>query len=75
MELNLNSRALEKLIDHVASGIGSGAGYVLAPLAPWRAGQEAEARRIMASGEADAVRTIAEAQTEAKEIMASPDSR
>jgi regulator of protease activity HflC (stomatin/prohibitin superfamily) len=75
LELNLNSRALEKLIDHVASGIGSGAGYVLAPLAPWRAGQEAEARRIMASGEADAVRTIAEAQTEAKEIMASPDSR
>ena len=71
MDINISSRALEKLIDHTASGIGSVAGPMLAT---WRANRQAEARRILASGEADAMKTIAAAQAKAREIMESPDS-
>ena len=58
-------------MDHIASGIGSVAGPLLAT---WRARREAEARRILASGEADIMRTITAAQAEARELMTSPDA-
>ena len=74
--------ALGKLADYAASGIGSVAGTVLAS---WRARHQAEARRIVAHGEADslgilaegqsnAMRIMAEAQAEARQILVSPES-
>ena len=74
--------ALGKLADYAASGIGSIAGTVLAT---WRAGRQAEARRIAARGEADssgilaegqsnAIKIIAEAQAEARQMLVSPES-
>ena len=74
--------ALAKLADYTASGIGSIAGTVLAS---WRAGRQAEARRIAARGESDslgilaegqsnAMKIIAEAQAEARQILVSPEA-
>ena len=64
-------RALEKLLDYTASGIGAVAGPMLAP---WKARREAEARRIAALGDADALRIIASASAEAREALASTNA-
>ena len=64
-------RALEKLLDYTASGIGAVAGPMLAS---WQARREAAARRIAAQGEADALRTIAIAQAEARDTLVSAAS-
>ena len=60
--------AIEKLVDHVASGIGSVAGPMLAA---WRARREAQAREIAAEGEARALLIQATAQAEARQILLS----
>ena len=52
--MELKIPALEQLVDHVASGIGSIAGTILAN---WRAGKEAEAKLTLARSDAEA-RTI-----------------
>ena len=70
METFVMVRALDKLLDYTASGIGAVAGPMLAP---WKARREAEARRITARGDADALRIIAGAQVEAREALASTD--
>ena len=62
--------AIEKLVDHVASGIGSVAGPMLAT---WRARREAEAGEIAAEGEARALLIQATAQAEARQILLSHD--
>lgn len=62
--------AIEKLVDHVASGIGSVAGPMLAP---WIARREAHAREIAAVGEAQALLIQATAQAEARQILLSRD--
>ncbi len=62
--------AIDKLVDHVASGIGSVAG---AMLAPWRAEREARAKQIAAEGEARTLLIQATAQAEAREILLSRD--
>ena len=64
-------RALEKLLDYTASGIGAVAGPMLAS---WQARREAAARRIAAQGEVDALRTIAIAQAEARDTLVSAAS-
>lgn len=61
---------IDKLADHVASGIGSVAG---AMLAPWRAEREARAKEIAAEGEARTLLIQATAQAEAREILLSRD--
>ena len=65
--MDLSVPALEKLVDYVASGIGSVAGPMLAS---WKARKEAEARRIAARGEADALAIAAEGQAGALSIIA-----
>lgn len=72
--MDVSVPALEKLLDYVASGIGSVAGPMLAP---WKARQETKARIITAKGREDelaiqargqstALQLIAEAQTKAR---------
>ena len=68
---NAMVRALEKLLDFTASGIGAVAGPMLAP---WRARREAAALRIAAEGEADALRIIAVAQSDARDALVSTAS-
>ena len=65
-------RALDKLLDYNASGIGAVAGPMLAP---WKARREASAREIAAQGEANALRIIAEAQADARTALVSTGSR
>ena len=71
MEPNAMVRAIDKLLDYTASGIGAVAGPMLAP---WRAQREANALRIAARGKADALRTIAAAQSDARAALASTGS-
>ena len=61
-------RALEKLLDYTASGVGAVAGPMLAP---WQARREAAALQIAAEGEAGALLIIAAAQAEARETLVS----
>lgn len=69
MNVNIQVPAIEKLIDYTASGIGSVAGSMLAP---WQARQGAKALRASAQGNADAMRIIARAQSDAKATLVSP---
>ena len=80
MDVNVRVPALEKLLDYVASGIGSIAGPMLAS---WKARREANAGQIgargraaslgiLAEGQSDALRIIARAQSEAQQSLASP---
>ena len=69
--MELNVRALEKLVDYAASGVGSIAGSMLAP---WRARREAQAKQIAAEGDANVLRIQAEAQAEARAILVSQDT-
>ena len=71
MDPNAMVRALDKLLDYTASGIGAVAGPMLAT---WRARREAEALRIAAQGEADALHIIASAQAEARDALVSAAS-
>ena len=59
-------KALEKLVDYAASGVGAVAG---AMLAPWKARREAEAKRITAQADADALQIIADAQAKARQSL------
>ena len=71
MDPNAVVRALSKLLDYTASGIGAVAGPMLAP---WQARREAAALRITAEGQADALRSIAAAQSDARDALASASS-
>ena len=66
-DLNVNVPGIEKLIDHVASGIGSVAGPMLAP---WRAEREAKARLIAAQGTAEELAVLAQSETKALQMIA-----
>ena len=70
VNINLNVPALEKLLDYVASGIGSVAGPMLAP---WKARKESDAKMIATEGEANSLKTIADAQSEARKSLVSQD--
>lgn len=70
MNVPLTIPAIEKLVDHVASGIGSVAGPMLAT---WRARRETQAREIAAEGEARTLLIQATAQAEARQILLSRD--
>ncbi|MYC32454.1 MAG: DUF2806 domain-containing protein [Chloroflexi bacterium] len=64
-------RALDKLLDYTASGIGAVAGPMLAP---WRARREAAALQIAAQSQADSLRIIAAAQADARDALVSKAS-
>ena len=66
MGMEVKVPALEKLLDIVASGIGSVAGPMLAP---WKARREGDAKRIGASADADVLLIHAEAQAKARELL------
>ena len=68
MDPNAMVRALDKLLDFTASGIGAVAGPMLAP---WRARREAAALQIASQGQADSLRIIAAAQAEARDTLVS----
>ena len=71
MDINVKIPALEKLVDYVASGVGSVAGPMLAP---WKARKETEARLVAARGKKEELKLEAEAQAEARRILVSPDT-
>ena len=68
--MTLKVPALEKLLDYSASGIGAVAGPMLVP---WKARREAKAKRIEAEATAGNLKLIAEAQTEARRSLLTPD--
>ena len=67
MNAQVTTPALEKLVDHVASGIGSVAGPMLVR---WKTRREADAKEIMARADARAIVTQAKAQAKARRILA-----
>ena len=67
MDINLNVPAIEKLLDMLVSGVGAVGGPILAR---WKATAEAKALHITAGAHADAIRLIADAQTEARNQFA-----
>ena len=71
LDITVKVKALEQLLNYVASGIGSVAGPVLAP---WQAQREAKAKQITAEGEARVLLIQAKAQTEARELLISQDA-
>ena len=71
MDPNAMVRALDKLLDYTASGIGAVAGPMLAT---WRARREAAALQIVAQGQADSLHIIAAAQADAREALVSSAS-
>ncbi len=66
VEVVVKIPALEKLVEVVASGIGSVAGPMLAP---WKAGKESEARVTQAEGTARVLSIEAKAQVEARSLL------
>ena len=81
-DFNLNVKAVEKLLDYTASGVGAIAGPILAP---WRASREgkerliaaradADIRRIEAESEAETLPIIAQARSQARQYLMSPDA-
>lgn len=67
MDATVRVPGIEKLLDHAASGIGSIAGPMLAS---WKARREANARRISAHAEAEALGILADAQSTALRVSA-----
>ena len=61
MDVNVNSRAIEKLIDYTASGIGSTASFVFSRMSARR---DAQVKLISATGDARAKIALAESQAD-----------
>ena len=71
-DFNLNVKAVEKLLDYTASGVGAIAGPILAP---WRASREGKERLIAARADADIRRIEAESEAETSPIIAQARSQ
>lgn len=75
VNLTVSVPALEKLIDHTASGIGSVAHSLLTPLlSPWQAKQQAQADAIAAEGQAHALLLQANARSTARQMLIDKDA-
>ena len=70
VDINLKVPGVKKLLDYAASGVGAVAGPMLAT---WKARKEAEAKLITAKAEADSLKLIAQAQSEARQFLVEPD--
>lgn len=66
MDINVSVRAVEKLIDYTASGIGSTASFFFSRMVARR---DAEVRLISAKGEARAQKALAESQANTMQII------
>ena len=71
MEIELKAKAIEKLVDYTASGIGSIAGPMLAP---WQAKREGKAKLIRAKADSEILRLQAQAQSEARKLAIEPNA-
>ena len=67
MDINVRVRAIEKLVDYTASGIGGAASFFFSRLVARR---DADARLISAEGEARVGRVLAESQASTMSIIA-----
>ena len=82
LNINLNSRAIEKLVDYAASGIGSTASFVFSRMVARRDAEatlisaegDARARIALAESQAETLRIIAEAQADARSKLISPEA-
>ena len=82
MEINVSVRAIEKLVDYTASGIGSTASYFFSRMVARRDAEvraitaegEVEAQRILTEGRAMSMQIIAAAQVEARSKLISPQA-
>ena len=82
MNINVSVRAIEKLVDYTASGIGSTASFFFSRMVARRDAEvrviaaegEAEAQRILTEGRATCTQTIAAAQSEARSKLISPQA-
>ncbi len=82
MDINLSVRAIEKLVDYTASGIGSTASFFFSRMVARRdadvrliaAEGEVEAQRILTEGRATSMQIIATAQAEARSKLISPQA-
>ena len=82
MDINVNSRAIEKLVDYVASGIGSTAGHLFAGRIAHReverrviaAKGDVQVQRILTEGQADTMQIISTAQADARAALVSPNA-
>ena len=82
MDVPITVRAIEKLVDYTASGIGSTASFFFSRMAARRDAEvrvitaegEAEAQRILTEGRATSMQIIAAAQAEARSKLISPQA-
>ena len=82
MDINVGVRAIEKLVDYTASGIGSTASFFFSRMVARRDAEvrlitaegEVEAQRILSEGQATSMQIIATAQTEARSKVISPEA-
>ena len=82
INVNVNVRAIEKLVDYLASGIGSTASFFFSRMVARRnakargitAEGEAEAHRILTEGRAASMQIVAAAQAEARSKLISPQA-
>ena len=82
MDINVSVRAIEKLVDYTASGIGSTASFFFSRMVARRDAEvrritaegEAEAQRILTEGRATSMQIIAAAQAEARSKLISPQA-
>ena len=72
IDINVNVRAIEKLVDYTASGIGSTASFLFSRMVARR---DAEVRRITAEGEAEAQRILTEGRATSMQIIAAAQAR
>lgn len=82
MDVNLNVKAVEKLVDYTASGIGSTASFLFSRMAARRDAEakliaaegEARARTALADSHATTMQIIARAQADARSMLVSPEA-
>ena len=82
MDINVNVRAIEKLVDYTASGIGSTASFLFSRMVARRDAEaelisaegEARAKRALAESQAYTTRIIAKAQADARSTLVSPEA-
>ena len=82
IDINVNVRAIEKLVDYTASGIGSTASFLFSRMVARRDAEvrritaegDAEAQRILTEGRATSMQIIAAAQAEARSKLISPQA-
>ena len=82
MDINISVRAIEKLVDYTASGIGSTASFIFSRMEARRAADsrviaaegEARARKISAESQASTMNIIAKAQADARSTLVSPEA-